>query len=68
MLRVLLVEARERSGLTQTDVAKALGKRQSFVSKYESGERKLEVVEFVLVCQALGLNPKTVIAKIEEML
>jgi transcriptional regulator with XRE-family HTH domain len=60
----LLIEARERAGLTQTEVAKALGKPQSFVSKYESGERKLELIEFVLVCQALGLNPTTVLAKV----
>ncbi|MEZ4806118.1 MAG: helix-turn-helix transcriptional regulator [Flavobacteriales bacterium] len=63
-----MIDARDRAGLTQIDVARALDKRQSFVSKYESGERKLEVVEFVQVCQVLGQNPKTVIAQIEEKL
>jgi transcriptional regulator with XRE-family HTH domain len=62
------VEAREKAGLTQEEVAVALGKRQSFVSKYESGERKLEVLEFIEVCKALGASAKTIMAKVEEKL
>lgn len=48
--------ARERQGLTQAELASRLGKPQSFVSKYESGERRLDVVEFVSVCDALGME------------
>ena len=40
--------------LTQADVAKILGYPQSYVSKYESGERRLDFVETVLVCEVLG--------------
>jgi transcriptional regulator with XRE-family HTH domain len=40
-----LLEARRESGLTQVDVAQAFGKPQSFVSKCESGERRIDVVE-----------------------
>jgi transcriptional regulator with XRE-family HTH domain len=40
-----LREAREAAGLSQTEVAKALGKRQSWVSNTETGERRLDVVE-----------------------
>lgn len=54
--RRLMVEARERMGLTQAELAKRLDKPQSFVSKYESGERRLDVVEFVFVCSALGVE------------
>ena len=43
-LRLLLI-ARKEAGLTQTDVADLLGKQQSFVSKCESGERRVDVVE-----------------------
>lgn len=53
----LLVSARESAGLTQTQVAERLGKPQSFVSKYERGERRLDVLEFVDVTRALGLDP-----------
>ena len=55
--RELLVEAREKRGLTQMDVARKLGHPQSFVSKYENGERRLDVVEFLEVAGALGLDP-----------
>lgn len=62
------MEAREKAGLTQNEVALALGKRQSFVSKYESGERKLDVLEFIDVCKALGANAKAIMARVEEKL
>jgi transcriptional regulator with XRE-family HTH domain len=50
------VQARNDAGLTQVQVAAALKRPQSFVSKYESGERNLDVVEFVTVCRALRVN------------
>ena len=53
----LLVEARKKRNLTQSAVSAALGKPQSFVSKYERRERRLDVVEFVEVADALGLDP-----------
>ena len=51
-----LRSARQKSGLTQTDVAASLKSRQQFVSKYESGERRLDVVEFIDAASALGLD------------
>ena len=62
----VLVTARVSTGLTQQDVAKRLTKPQSFVSKYESGERRLDVVEFLLVARALGLEPLKLLKKVEE--
>jgi transcriptional regulator with XRE-family HTH domain len=62
-LRALLQAAREKTGLTQAEVAAKLGRPQSFVSKYESGERHLDVVEFIEVCQALGAEPKAIIGR-----
>lgn len=56
-LRQLLREARETAELTQAQLADRLGRPQSFVSKYESGERYLDVIEFVDVCHALDLSP-----------
>jgi len=44
-----LKEAREQSGLTQKDVAKLLGKPQSFISKCESGERRVDYVELQIL-------------------
>lgn len=55
-LAALLREAREASGLRQADVAERVGMPQSFVSKYETGERRLDLVELEQVCSALGIG------------
>ena len=54
--RELLKEKRIEKNHTQSDVARHLGLPQSYVSKYESGERRLDFVETVLVCEALGMS------------
>lgn len=54
--RDLLHELRERAKLRQEDVAEKLGKPQSFVSKYEAGERRLDVIDTREVCRALGIS------------
>jgi transcriptional regulator with XRE-family HTH domain len=50
----LLRKAREQAGLTQIEVARKLGRPQSFVSKCESGERRVDVVELIAFCQVYG--------------
>lgn len=60
-LRGLLVAARRNAQLTQVDVAKRLGKPQSFVAKYEGGERRLDVIEFLAVAKALGADARAII-------
>lgn len=54
--RKMLVAARKDTGLTQIEVAEALGRPQSFVSKYERGERRLDVVEFLELSHAIGFD------------
>jgi transcriptional regulator with XRE-family HTH domain len=51
-----LAAARRRSGLTQVELADRLGKRQQYVSKFESYERRLDIVEFVDISRALELD------------
>jgi transcriptional regulator with XRE-family HTH domain len=63
-LRSILIAAREKAGLTQAEVAAKLGRPQSFVSKYESGERHLNVMAFVQVCEALGVDPKSIVGRL----
>jgi len=48
----LIREFRQQAGLRQVDVAKRLDQPQSFVSKYESGERRLDLLELEQVCEA----------------
>jgi transcriptional regulator with XRE-family HTH domain len=52
----LLRECREKKGLTQTQLSLVLNKPQSFVSKYEMAERRLDFVELWKVCQGLGIT------------
>ncbi|MGJ7500713.1 helix-turn-helix domain-containing protein [Variovorax sp. ZT5P49] len=63
-LRQLLAQARADAGLTQLQVAECVKRPQSFVSKYENGERQLDVVEFVAVCKAIGASPSSLIDQI----
>jgi transcriptional regulator with XRE-family HTH domain len=56
LFRTMLTEARLAKGMFQSDVADLLGKNQSFVSKYERGERRLDLPEFLEVADALGIN------------
>jgi transcriptional regulator with XRE-family HTH domain len=53
----LLKGVRKAAGLTQAEVAGRLKKPQSFVAKYENGERRLDVLEFVAVCRAIEADP-----------
>ena len=52
----LLVSARRDAGLRQVDLAERLGKPQSFVSKIERGERRIDVVELIVVARAIGVD------------
>jgi cyanate lyase len=65
-LRELLVAARKKAGLTQQEVADTLGRPQSFVAKYEGGERRLDVVEFLHVAEALGSDPARMVRAIRN--
>jgi transcriptional regulator with XRE-family HTH domain len=49
----LLVAAREKAGLTQQQLADRLDRHQSFVAKYEGGERRIDVIEFLAITRAL---------------
>jgi transcriptional regulator with XRE-family HTH domain len=60
-LETALTSARKAKGLTQIDVAKRLGKPQSFVSKYETGERRLTVGHYLAVCEALEIKPAKIL-------
>jgi transcriptional regulator with XRE-family HTH domain len=55
-LRALLVEKRKSAGLTQTAVAERLGKPPSYVAKYELGDRRLDVLEYLDVAAAIGFD------------
>lgn len=61
-LLALLKQLRRESGVTQVELGQRLGNTQTFVSKFERGERRIDVVEFVEICEALGTDPASVFA------
>lgn len=65
LLQSLLVEARKAKGLTQAELAVLLNKPQSFVAKYENGERRIDVVEFVDISAALRISTGEILARIK---
>jgi ribosome-binding protein aMBF1 (putative translation factor) len=64
----LLREARERAGLTQVQLAKKLKLTQSFVSKIERGDRRLDVVQLRTVCKVLGVSLGEFVKELEAEL
>jgi len=67
-LRNLLKSARLEAGLTQEQLAERLSVPQSFVSKYESGERKLDLIELRNICRALGISLLSFVRQFDESL
>lgn len=65
-LLVLLRGLRVEAGFTQSELASRLGTDQTFVSKYESGERRLDILELREVCQATGTDFVMFIRKLDK--
>lgn len=59
-----LINARKAAGFTQSDLSKMLKRPQSFVSKIEIGERRLDVIEFLEITQFLGVDACEIIKNI----
>ncbi|UQS26874.1 helix-turn-helix domain-containing protein [Amycolatopsis thermalba] len=64
----LLRELRQEAGLTQVQLAERLGVPQSFVSKYETGERRLDVVELRHIVESIGASFADFVSKIDSHL
>lgn len=68
VLQSLLRQIRLDANLSQTELAKRLGEPQSFVSKYESGERRLDIVELRSICKAMGVSLDAFVHRLEAAL
>lgn len=64
----LLREIRRTAGVTQVELAERLGKSQSFVSKVEVGETRLDVIQLRTICQAIDSSLPEFVEKLEERL
>jgi len=63
----LLIAARKTAGLTQTELAKRIGVDQAFISKYENGDRRLDVLEFLKIAEALEIDPVSIMQILKEV-
>jgi transcriptional regulator with XRE-family HTH domain len=64
----VLRQLRREAGLRQVDMAQKLGKPQAFVSYYESGARRLDLLELRQVCEVLGISLVAFVRKFESLL
>jgi ribosome-binding protein aMBF1 (putative translation factor) len=62
----VLKKAREDAGLTQTQLAQKIGETQTFISKCERGERRVDVVELRTFCHAFGLSLRQFVSMLER--
>ena len=65
-LKALLRKIRKEKGLRQSELAARLGRSQSFVSKYESGELCLDLLELRTVCQAMDTSLSSLVKRFEK--
>ena len=65
-LIALIVAERKAAGLSQAEVAKKLRRYQSIVANIESGERRIDVVEFLEIAEAIGFDPSEMIEKLRR--
>jgi transcriptional regulator with XRE-family HTH domain len=63
-----LAETRNALGMSQVQFAKQVGKTQSFIAKTETGERRLDVIEFIQLAQALGTSPRKLFDRLLDRL
>lgn len=66
LLRLRLRQMRLDKGVRQADLAEALGRQQSYVAKFESGEKTLGFIEVLDICQALNCNPATLVRELTK--
>lgn len=67
-LAALLRETREAAGLTQVQLAQKIGTSQSFITKMEVGQRRLDLIQLRTVCQALGTTLPAFVTKLEAQM
>jgi len=63
-LIAILVEARERAGLTQRDLAARLKRPHSFIGRIEAGERRIDVIEFIEIARVMDIDPRELFAQV----
>lgn len=63
----LLVAARKKVGLSQVELGERVGRPQTFISKIERGERRIDVIEFLILCDAIGTDPHQLLEDVRSV-
>lgn len=66
-LRQLVTEARKAAGLSQAAVAEKLGRPQSYIADIERNERRIDVIEFLALAEAIGFDPLAVLEEVRAV-
>jgi transcriptional regulator with XRE-family HTH domain len=64
----VLIAARKEAGLTQTDVAERIGRKQAHISIIETGVRRLDLIEFCALARVMGYDPEVLFARVMKAL
>lgn len=67
-LIALMADIRKEQNITQTDLALSLGKPQSFISKIENGERRLDLIEMIAIADAMDVEPSDILDRLEQQI
>lgn len=68
LLREALLEARHKAGVTQRDLAERLGKSHSHVARIESGQRRVDTLEFYRIARSIGVEPAQLFEQLSRKL
>jgi len=66
-LAEIISEERQRAGMHQSAVAKKLGRHQPFIANIESGQRRIDITEFLMLSQIIGFDPHEALQKIIDV-
>ena len=60
----LLISERKRAGIRQAELARRVGKTQTFVARIEAGQRRIDAIELLSLCRIIGVDPIRVVRKV----
>ena len=60
----ILIDARKRAGIRQAELARRVGKTQTFVARFEAGQRRIDAIELLALCEIIGIDPLKVVRKL----
>jgi len=60
----ILTDARKHAGIRQAELARRVGKTQTFVARFEAGQRRIDAIELLALCEIIGIDPIKLIRKL----